>query len=93
VWQGDDSSAVLRFTPAGDRLWIDAWDAADGEWFAVRDAARDGEAVTFTTTMPSTGWTLRDRIEREGESLRWSYEGNASGTGLVARVSLEPTLP
>lgn len=93
VWGGDLSTAVVRFAVSEGRLWVDAWDSHDGEWFVLRGARRQGEAILVTSTMPSTNWTLSNTWSWEPAGVRWVFSGDASGNDVSRRVDKLPLLP
>ncbi|GDX83188.1 hypothetical protein LBMAG42_49990 [Deltaproteobacteria bacterium] len=93
VWGGDLSTAVVRFAVSEGRLWVDAWDSHDGEWFVLREPKRQGEALLVTSTMPSTNWTLSNSWSWEPTGLRWVFSGDASGNDVSRRVDKAPLQP
>lgn len=93
VWGGDVSTAVVRFVVSEGRLWIDAWDSQDGEWFVLRDPKRQGEALVVSSTMESTSWTLSNSWIWEPAGLRWAFSGAASGNDVSRRVDKAPLRP
>ena len=91
TWGGDSSSAVYRFGIDGDQLWMEAWDSSDGEWFVLDDLRYD-QAITVTTTMPSTNWSLQNRFELRGsDRMLQQISGAATGDFELRRVQVQPT--
>jgi hypothetical protein len=58
TWQPADSLAVFHVWREGGAVHVEGWDSGDGEWFEISDLAVEGASLRFTSTMPSTDWSV-----------------------------------
>lgn len=85
TWVDDETRAYLVVAMAGGAILTLFTIDDDGEVWPVSDAAWDGTTLTFTTYVPSTGYTIRRTLTLgpDGESLVGSHDGSHTGTGDV----------
>jgi hypothetical protein len=66
VWQPTGSTARFRVCVDDSVPIVTGIDSHDGEVFRIRDARFDGNRLLFTSTMPSTAFTLRQEWRAQG---------------------------
>ena len=64
----EDSNAAFTFAVVGNRFRVSGFCRSDGEKFKITQVKWDGQALSFTARMPSTGWVTKNvfRVRRDG---------------------------
>ena len=73
--EGEDSRAEFTIASTGTGLSVTGRDVGDGEAFQISDVSWDGEVLTFTSLMPSTGYRVRHvmRALSDGKFVEHEY--------------------
>jgi hypothetical protein len=60
VTNDEDSDAAFTFAVADGELRVSGFCQSDGEEFEIKGVNWNGTALTFTATMPSTGFVIKN---------------------------------
>jgi len=74
TWYHPDTSAEFRVRVLQTKVAVSGVDNEDGERFTVSNVEWDGQVLSFTSVMPSTGWTVDHRLTpNRGGTLKHEF--------------------
>lgn len=72
IWttENEDSNAEFSFVIEKGAFQVSGLDLSDGEKFQIEEVVWDGNALSFTATMPSTGFVSQNvfRVQPDGKA-------------------------